>query len=56
MDWLPNLKVPAKQLQPKVQHVSLPKRTFDSEAQIRQWLVEVETELLAKLAEGPVMV
>lgn len=45
-----------KLLQPKVQHVSLPKRTFDSETQIRQWLAEVETELLARLAEGPVMV
>ncbi|HBO2840674.1 hypothetical protein IPC1288_08730 [Pseudomonas aeruginosa] len=45
-----------KLLQPKVQHVSLPKRTFENEAQLRQWLTEIEAQLLAKLAEGPVMV
>jgi len=45
-----------KLLQPKVQHVPLPKRTFENEAQLRQWLAEVEASLLAKLAEGPVMV
>lgn len=45
-----------KLLQPQVQHVALPKRTFENEAQLRQWLAEVEASLLAKLAEGPVMV
>lgn len=43
-------------LQPRVQHVSLPRRTFENEAQIREWLDEVETVLKTKLAEGPVMV
>lgn len=45
-----------KLLQPQVQIVSLPKRTFETEAQVRQWLTEVEASLLAKLASGPVMV
>lgn len=45
-----------KLLQPQVQHVALPKRTFENETQLRQWLAEVEASLLAKLAEGPVMV
>ena len=50
-----NARMEAVQLlQPKVQRVSLPKATFESEADVKAWLDKVETEIMAKLVDGPV--
>jgi hypothetical protein len=41
-------------LKPNVVHVALPKRTLNDEAELKAWLLEVETLLNAKLKQGPV--
>ncbi|WP_296698376.1 BREX system P-loop protein BrxC [Thiocapsa sp. UBA6158] len=41
-------------LKPNVVHVSLPKRTINDEAELKDWLAEVETLLAEKLKQGPV--
>lgn len=46
----------AKLLLPKVTKVNLPKRTLKTEADMQQWLTEVEKELKEKLVDGPVIV
>ena len=46
----------AQLLQPKLQRVSLPKATFENEAEIKDWLKKVEQQLIEKLKDGPVMI
>jgi len=46
----------AKFLLPKAVKAQLPNRTLEDEAAIEQWLADAETELRAKLKEGPVIV
>lgn len=41
-------------LKPNVVHVALPKRTLNSEAELKVWLAEVELLLAEKLKSGPV--
>ena len=41
-------------LQPKIQQISLPKVTFETEDDVKAWLQKVETKILAKLSDGPV--
>ncbi len=41
-------------LKPNIIHVALPKRTLNDEAELKAWLLEVETLLQAKLKHGPV--
>jgi hypothetical protein len=41
-------------LKPNVVHVSLPKRTLNDKAELKDWLAEVETLLAEKLKQGPV--
>lgn len=41
-------------LKPNVIHVALPKRTLNDEAELTEWLSEVEALLNAKLKHGPV--
>lgn len=45
----------ARLLEPKVQAVSLPKRTLKTEADIDAWLQDAKATLLEKLKQGPVM-
>ncbi len=41
-------------LKPNVVHVALPKRTLNNEAELKDWLAEVEALLSDKLSKGPV--
>lgn len=41
-------------LQPKLQRISLPRTTFESEADLDTWLAQVKQQVLNKLNEGPV--
>ena len=41
-------------LKPNVIHVALPKRTLNDEAELKAWLLEIETLLQTKLKQGPV--
>jgi len=41
-------------LQPKLQRISLPHKTFESEADVDAWLAEVKQQILSKLNDGPV--
>jgi hypothetical protein len=41
-------------LKPNVVHVALPKRTLNNEAELKAWLLEIETLLQAKLKQGPI--
>jgi len=41
-------------LQPKVQRISLPRATFENEADLNAWLEQVKQEVLSKLNDGPV--
>ncbi len=41
-------------LKPNVVHVAIPKRTLNSEAELKVWLAEVELLLAKKLKSGPV--
>lgn len=44
----------AQLLKPNVVHVALPKRTLNNEAELKDWLAEVEALLSDKLSKGPV--
>lgn len=44
----------AELLQPKLQRITLPRKTFESEADIDAWLAEVKQQILSKLNDGPV--
>ena len=44
----------AELLQPKLQRINLPRKTFESEADIDAWLAEVKQQILSKLNDGPV--
>lgn len=46
----------AELLMPKVQRVHLPGATFQSEADVKAWLQQVEKSLLEKLKDGPVII
>ena len=46
----------AKLLEPKTQFVQLPRRTLKTEAEIEQWVAEVQAQLTAALAKGPVAI
>ena len=41
-------------LQPKLQRISLPRKTFENEADVDTWLAEVKQQVLDKLNDGPV--
>ena len=41
-------------LQPKLQRINLPRRTFESEADVDAWLAAVKLQILSKLNDGPV--
>ncbi|WP_027853089.1 BREX system P-loop protein BrxC [Marinobacterium litorale] len=41
-------------LQPKLQRISLPRTTFESEADLEAWLEQVRQQVLDKLNDGPV--
>lgn len=41
-------------LQPKLQRISLPRPTFQTEADVDAWLAEVKQQILDKLTDGPV--
>ena len=41
-------------LKPNVVHVSIPRRTLNDEAELQDWLAEVEALLIEKLKTGPV--
>lgn len=43
-----------KLLQPKVQHMHLPRVTIQTEAELEQWLADVKQQVLDKLNDGPV--
>ncbi len=45
----------ARLLEPKVQSVTLPKRTLKTEADVEAWLQDAKKTLLANLKNGPVM-
>ncbi|WP_290525967.1 BREX system P-loop protein BrxC [Alcanivorax sp.] len=44
----------AELLQPKLQRINLPRKTFESEAEVDAWLAEVKQQILSKLNDGPV--
>ena len=44
----------AELLQPKLQRINLPRKTFESEADVDAWLTEVKQQILSKLNDGPV--
>jgi hypothetical protein len=46
----------AKLLEPKVQVVKLPHRTLKTEADIKDWLKEVEQQMLKDIQNGPLLV
>ncbi|MNF92384.1 hypothetical protein D3C84_750280 [compost metagenome] len=41
-------------LQPKLQRISLPRKTFETEADVDTWLAEVKQQILDKINDGPV--
>ena len=41
-------------LQPKLQRISLPRKTFETETDVDTWLAEVRQQVLDKLNDGPV--
>lgn len=41
-------------LQPKLQRISLPRPTFETEADVDAWLAQVKQQILDKLNDGPV--
>lgn len=50
-----NARLEAVQLlQPKIQRISLPRTTFENEADVDAWLDQVKQQILSKLEEGPV--
>ncbi len=40
--------------QPKVQRITLPRKTFETEADVSAWLDEVKQQIIEKLNDGPV--
>jgi hypothetical protein len=46
----------AKLLEPKVQIIKLPHRTLKTESDIKEWLAEVEQQMLKDLQNGPLVV
>jgi hypothetical protein len=46
----------AKLLEPKTQYVTLKSGTLRTEAEVKAWLAEQETKLLAELKKGPVVI
>ena len=46
----------AKRLEPATQFVDLPRRTLKTEAEIEQWVTEVQEKLISALAKGPVSI
>lgn len=44
----------AELLQPKLQRINLPRKTFETEADVEAWLAEVKQQILSKLNDGPV--
>jgi len=46
----------AKELEPKTQSVSLRSETLRTEADVKAWLAKTESDLLAKLKAGPIVV
>lgn len=46
----------AKLLEPKVQQINLPHRTLKSEDDIKDWLGEVETQMMGDIQNGPLVV
>lgn len=46
----------ARELEPKIQNVTLRSPTLRSEADIRAWLSETEIDLLGRLAQGPIVI
>ena len=46
----------AKELEPKLQMVEIPKRTLKSEEEINRWIEEIRVQLKEKLADGPIIV
>jgi hypothetical protein len=60
-DALPNrfanaLTQAAKLLEPRLQRVHLTSGTLKSADEVKQWLAEQETELVAKLKDGPIVI
>ena len=50
-----NARMEAVQLlQPKLQRITLPRKTFETEADVDTWLAEVKQQVLDKLNDGPV--
>lgn len=50
-----NARMEAVQLlQPKLQRISLPRKTFATEADVDTWIAEVKQQILGKLNDGPV--
>ena len=41
-------------LQPKLQRINLPRKTFETESDVDTWLAEVKQQILDKLNDGPV--
>ena len=46
----------AKELEPKLQMVEIPKRTLKSEEEINRWIEEIRVQLKEKLVDGPIIV
>lgn len=46
----------AKLLEPKLQRVHLSSGTLKTEAELKAWLAQQETELIAKLKDGPIVI
>lgn len=46
----------AKRLEPATQFVDLPRRTLKTEAEIEQWVADVQEKLISALAKGPVSI
>ena len=46
----------AKELEPKLQMVDIPKRTLKSEEDINSWIEEIRNQLKEKLVDGPIVV
>lgn len=46
----------AKELEPKLQMVDIPKRTLKSEEDINSWIEEIRGQLKEKLVDGPIVV
>ena len=41
-------------LQPKLQRISLPRKTFETESDVDTWVAQVKQQILGKLNDGPV--